>query len=101
MRGFGVPQVVFAIESCIDDLCQKGGFDRWQIRYDNALHDGARTATGQKLEGVGLRECLLAVKDDFRKARHAGIACAIKNSGVGNAMTDESGVKIEFAVREK
>ncbi len=101
MRGFGVPQVVFAIEACIDDLCKKGGFDRWQIRYDNALHDGARTATGQKLEGVGLRECLLAVKDDFRKARHAGIACAIKNSGVGNAMTDESGVKIEFRSPEK
>ncbi len=101
MRGFGVPQVVFAIEACIDDLCKKGGFDRWQIRYDNALHDGARTATGQKLEGVGLRECLLAVKDDFQKARYAGIACAIKNSGVGNAMTDESGVKIEFCRPEK
>ncbi len=101
MRGFGVPQVVFAIEACIDDLCKKGGFDRWQIRYDNALHDGARTATGQKLEGVGLRDCLLAVKDDFQKARYAGIACAIKNSGVGNAMTDESSVKIEFRSPEK
>ncbi len=94
MRGFGVPQVVFAIESCIDQLCQAGGFDRWQIRYDNALSDGARTATGQALEGVGLRQCLLAVKEEFRQARYAGIACGIKNSGVGNGMTDESQVKI-------
>ena len=38
MRGFGVNQVAFAVESCIDDLCEKGGFDRWQFRYDNALN---------------------------------------------------------------
>jgi len=29
MRGFGVNQINFAIESCIDELCVKGGFDRW------------------------------------------------------------------------
>lgn len=101
MRGFGVPQAVFAIEACVDDLCRKGGFDRWQIRFDNALHDGARTAAGQKLQGVGLRECLQAVKADFQKAKYAGIACAIKNSGVGNAMTDESEVKIEIVNPER
>ena len=39
MRGFGVNQVTFAIESCIDDLCEQGGFDRWQFRYDNALKE--------------------------------------------------------------
>ena len=45
MRGFGVPQIVFALESCIDDLCRQGGFDRWQIRFDNALDEGSKTAT--------------------------------------------------------
>lgn len=101
MRGFGVPQVVFALESCIDDLCRQGGFKRWQMRYDNALCDGATTATGQKLEGVGLRKTLLAVKEDFEKARYAGIACTLKNSGVGNGMTDESEVKIEIISNKK
>lgn len=96
MRGFGVPQVVFAIESCIDDICHQGGFDRWQIRYDNALCDGAATASGQKLEGVGLKKCLLAVREGFMKAPYAGIACGIKNSGVGNGMTDESQVEIHM-----
>jgi CO/xanthine dehydrogenase Mo-binding subunit len=48
MRGFGVNQINFAIESCIDELCVQGGFDRWQIRYDNALQPGDRTSTGQK-----------------------------------------------------
>ncbi|MBU0765131.1 MAG: molybdopterin-dependent oxidoreductase, partial [Bacteroidetes bacterium] len=68
---------------------------RWQFRYDNALVDGLRTATGQKLEGVGIRECLLKLKDDFYSAKYAGLACGIKNSGVGNGMPDFSDVKIE------
>ena len=100
MRGFGVPQVVFALESCIDDLCRQGGFDRWQFRYDNALTDGLATATGQKLTGTGIRACLEAVKEDFNNAKYAGIATAIKNSGVGNGMIDSSTVKIEI-VSEK
>ena len=29
MRGFGVNQAAFGLESCIDDLCEQGGFDRW------------------------------------------------------------------------
>jgi len=101
MRGFGVPQVIFAIESCIDELCQQGGFDRWQIRYDNALKDGAKTATGQVLKGVGLKKTLLSVKDQFQKAKYAGIACGIKNTGVGNGMIDDSEVKIEIISDKK
>lgn len=95
MRGFGANQVAFALESCIDDICQQGGFDRWQFRYDNALVDGLTTSTGQALQGVGIRACLDAVKEDFQNAKFAGLACAIKNSGVGNGMTDESKVKIQ------
>lgn len=96
MRGFGAPQVAFALESCIDELCSKGGFDRWQFRYNNALTDGLSTSTGQVLYGVGIRACLEAVKEEFYNAKYAGIACAIKNSGVGNGMVDSSSVKIEI-----
>ncbi|MRR19127.1 selenium-dependent xanthine dehydrogenase [bacterium] len=101
MRGFGVPQVVFAVESCIDELCRMGGFDRWQIRYDNALEDGKRTATGQLLRGVGLKKTLLAVKDAFVSAKFAGLACGIKNTGVGNGMTDDSEVSVEIVSDQK
>ena len=67
MRGFGVNQINFAIESCIDELCVKGGFDRWQIRYDNALQPGDRTSTGQKItSGIGIQKTLLAVKEQFQ-----------------------------------
>ncbi len=101
MRGFGVPQVVFALESCIDDLCHQGGFDRWQIRYDNALKEGSKTATGQSLYGVGLRKTLEAVKPQFDKARFSGLACGLKNTGVGNGMVDDSEVKITIVSDRK
>ncbi len=50
MRGFGVNQSNFAFESCLDELCKLGGFDRWQFRWDNALTEGKTTATGQVLD---------------------------------------------------
>ena len=97
MRGFGVNQATFALESCIDELCKMGGFDRWQFRYDNALVNGAVCTTGQVLEsGVGVRDTLLAVKNQFYKAKYAGLACGIKNTGIGNGMNDESEAKIEI-----
>lgn len=97
MRGFGANQVAFAIEGCIDDLCKQGSFDRWQFRYDNALCEGKMTATGQVLhKGVGVKETLLAIKPFYDKARFKGLACGIKNSGVGNGMADFSDVIIEI-----
>lgn len=97
MRGFGANQVTFALESLIDELCEKGNFDRWGFRYRNALKKGSLTATGQILEeGVGVRQTLVAVKEEFYKAKYAGLACGIKNSGVGNGMIDDSHVSIKF-----
>ncbi|MCP3902539.1 MAG: selenium-dependent xanthine dehydrogenase [Planctomycetes bacterium] len=90
MRGFGANQANFAVECAVDELCAMGGFDRWQFRHDNALTDGGCTATGQRLSsGVGVRATLEAVEDAFRGAKHAGIACGIKNTGIGNGMPDD------------
>jgi xanthine dehydrogenase molybdenum-binding subunit len=89
MRGFGVNQTSFAIEGCMDLLAAKLGLDGWDIRFRNALHVGDMLATGQVLEkSVGLEKTLLAVKDDYYAARASGravgIACGLKNSGIGN-----------------
>lgn len=102
MRGFGVPQATFAIEACMDELCRKGGFQRWDFRYNNALHEGTQTTTGQILgPEAGVRECLLALKDKFLEHPRTGLACGIKNVGVGNGVTDFSIVKIEIAAPER
>ena len=101
MRGFGAPQAVFALETCLDEICEKAGFDRWQFRYDNALVDGLETSTGQKVTGVGIRECFLKLKPHYDKAKYCGLASSIKNCGVGNGMPDYSDAIIEIVSAQK
>ena len=89
MRGFGVNQTSFAIEGCLDLLAAKVGLDGWEMRWRNIVRVGDLFTTGQVLEkSVGVEKTLLAVKDDYYAARASGrpvgIACALKNSGIGN-----------------
>jgi xanthine dehydrogenase molybdenum-binding subunit len=89
MRGFGVNQTSFAIEGCLDLLAAKVGIDGWEMRWRNAVRVGDVFTSGQVLEkSVGLERTLLAVKDAYydarAKGRAVGIACAVKNSGIGN-----------------
>jgi selenium-dependent xanthine dehydrogenase len=89
MRGFGVPQVTFALEGLLDVLAERVGIDGWEVRWRNALENGDRFGTGQLLTGgVGIRQTLLAVRDAYRTARFAGIACGAKNTGIGNGIVE-------------
>jgi len=89
MRGFGVNQSNFAMEGVLDLLAEAVGIDGWEIRWRNALDVGDRFGTGQKLgAGVGLKKTLLAVRDAYRDARFAGIACGVKNTGIGNGVPE-------------
>ena len=89
MRGFGVSQSNFAIEGVLDLLAERVGIDGWEIRWRNALDVGDRFGTGQRLgPGVGLKASLLAVRDAYREARFAGIACVAKNTGIGNGVPE-------------
>jgi aldehyde oxidoreductase len=90
MRGFGVNQAAFAIEGCLDLLAEQAGIDGWEMRWRNALDVGDRFCTGQRLDKpFGLKRTLLAVKNAYRNAKYAGIACGIKNVGLGNGVADE------------
>jgi xanthine dehydrogenase molybdenum-binding subunit len=89
MRGFGVNQSNFAVEGMLDILAERVGIDGWEMRWRNALDVGDRFGTGQKLgPGVGVKETLLAVRDAYRGARYAGIACGVKNTGIGNGVPE-------------
>ncbi len=89
MRGFGANQAAFAIESCLNRLAEKVGIDPWEIRWRNVLEQGDSFCTGHRLtKPFGLKKTLEAVKDTFRNAKYAGIACGIKNVGIGNGMPD-------------
>ncbi len=96
MRGFGVNQVTFAIEGLIDELCETAGFDRWEIRYKNALDKGLKTTSGHVLrKEVGLKETLNLVKKDYDSGKVTGLACAIKNCGIGNGVPELSEARVE------
>lgn len=89
MRGFGVPQITFALEACLDELADRCGLDRWTMRYQNAVDPGDPLTSGQRpTASVGIKKTLLAVRPAFEAARAeglaVGIACGIKNSGLGN-----------------
>lgn len=89
MRGFGANQAHFGVEGCLDLLAEKTGLDGWEIRWRNALDVGSVFTTGQVLEkSVGLKKTLEAVKPHYDSAQQrgqaVGIACGIKNSGIGN-----------------
>jgi selenium-dependent xanthine dehydrogenase len=96
MRGFGANQAAFAMDSMIDILAEKVGIDGWEIRYLNALDVGDIFCTGQQLESsVGLKKTLEAVKDIYKSAKYAGIACGIKNVGIGNGMPEYGRAMLE------
>lgn len=88
-RGFGVPQSCFAMESCLNLLADKVGISHWEIRYRNAIEPGGALPNGQVAdEGTALKETLEAVKEAFESSPYAGIACALKNSGIGMGLSD-------------
>jgi xanthine dehydrogenase molybdenum-binding subunit len=96
MRGFGANQAAFAIDSMVDILAEKVGIDGWEIRYLNAMDVGGTFSTGQRMESsVGLKKTLEAVKDIYKNAKYAGIACGIKNVGIGNGMPEYGRAMLE------
>ena len=96
MRGFGANQAAFAIESMLDILAEHAGIDGWEMRWRNALEAGDTFCTGQVLEhAVGLKDTLTAVKGAYYGSPRAGIACGIKNVGIGNGMPEAGQALVE------
>ncbi len=97
MRGFGANQAAFAIEGILDRFAEIVGIDGYDIRERNILSPGDRFATGQLMgPGCGIRQTLEAVRGVYKSAAKAGIACGIKNTGIGNGMEDIGRVMIEI-----
>ncbi len=95
-RGFGVCQSEFALESMINLLAEKVGISPWEIRFRNAIEPGKVLPNGQIADpSTALKETLLAVKDIYEaNPGRAGIACAMKNSGVGVGLPDKGRARL-------
>ena len=95
-RGFGVCQSEFALESLLNVLAKKAGISPWEIRYRNAIEPGKVLPNGQIADvSTALKETLEAVKPYYdAHAGKAGIACAMKNAGVGVGLPDKGCTRI-------
>ena len=94
-RGFGVTQTCFCIESLLNQMADLVGISPWEIRWRNAIRPGQELPNGQIVDAsTGLAETLEAVKPYYDAAPYAGIACAMKNAGVGVGIPDTGRVRL-------
>ena len=99
LRGMGMQQVAWAVESQTDLLAEKLGIDPVEFRMRNALEEGDRSATGEILESVSVRECLKKVADAMQwgkrpKAANQGRAICVWHKFSAPGTTSSAAVKI-------
>ena len=92
-RGFGVTQTCFAIETLLNEMADKVGISPFEIRLRNAIRPGGVLPNGQIVgPETGLLETLEAVRPYYDAAvaagKPVGLACAMKNAGVGVGLPD-------------
>lgn len=88
-RGFGVPQVTFAMEQAVDMIAERLCMDPLEVRLKNALKVGDINCLGVELKySTGITECIEKLMEHpFWKERHAWKSAAPKwkkrGTGVG------------------
>ena len=98
-RGFGVTQTCFCTETLLNEMADLVGISPWEIRYRNAIRPGGVLPNGQIVDNsTGLVETLEAIKPAYDEAVKngdpVGIACAMKNAGVGVGIPDTGRVRL-------
>ena len=68
MRGYGNLESTFAVESQMDELAERLGLDRLEIRRRNATRPGDANPQGFTISSCAMPECLDAVADAARDA---------------------------------
>ncbi|MDO9100017.1 MAG: xanthine dehydrogenase family protein molybdopterin-binding subunit [Caldisericota bacterium] len=111
MRGFGVPQVLFAIESNMNEAAEKLGLDSVTIRHRNVLHQGEVSPIGHTLRtGVSMDLVLDAIersdlwqrRTEYKRAerpwlkRGVALAIAPQGAGLGLGIPDYGGAYIDL-----
>lgn len=63
MRGFGNAEMLYAIESVIDEIAEGLSMDPAEIRMQNIVHENETTIHGYKLASCKLDKCIEKVKE--------------------------------------
>ena len=98
-RGFGVTQTCFAIETLLNMMAEEIGISPWEFRMRNAIRPWGVLPNGQIVDdSTGLVETLEVIKPYYDEAvaagKPVGLACAMKNAGVGVGIPDTGRCKL-------
>lgn len=109
MRGYGVPQITFAVECQMDDMAKKLNLDPIEFRIKNLNDVGyVDPLSGVAINSCGTRQCIekgkRLIKWEEKKARYRsqsgtkrrglGMACFSFSSGTYPASVEVSGARI-------
>ncbi len=108
MRGFGSPQPCAAVETMMDRLAEKCGLSPFEIRRLNGLELGKQTLTGHVIDyACGFKASLDAVQAAVErdglpapsgagKKVGLGLACGMKNVGLGSGSEDAAWAQMKL-----
>lgn len=105
MKGHGVQQLFFAIESTLNVLAEKLGLDPLEIRLKNIVEEGEKLNSGSRLTKCGLRDCLIqsAESGQFKsklrtraRGHGVGIGCCSMINGYNMGFRTGSTAYIKF-----
>jgi CO/xanthine dehydrogenase Mo-binding subunit len=84
LRGFGIPQLVFAYESHTDLMARSLGFDPVEFRRANILREGRPQATGTLMQDAAIAEVLdrLAARMNWGKPFDHGSGTIRRGRGI-------------------
>lgn len=82
MRGYGNPELCWALESHMDELAEVAGIDPFEFRLLNSNKPNETTPMGLKVSTCGLEQSLKSVADKLDWSRKRGKG---KHRGVGMA----------------
>src|SRR4029077_1569952 len=84
LRGFGIPQLVWAYESHTDMVARELGLDAVEFRRKNLLREGRPQATGTKLKDAAIEKALdrTAALIDWAKPFERGTGTTKRGRGI-------------------
>jgi len=85
LRGLGVPEGAWAIESQTDMIAERLGLDPLEFRMKNILDEGDINSIGDVVHSIGLRECLRRAAEEISWGKSKE-----KNIGRGLAVVAKS-----------
>ncbi|WP_338833124.1 Putative xanthine dehydrogenase molybdenum-binding subunit XdhA [Moorella humiferrea] len=109
MRGYGSPQITFAVESHLDAIARRLNMDPIELRLKNLVTEGyVDPLNGNRVRSCGIRECIMKGKElikwDEKKERYKnqtgskrrglGMACFSYASGTHPVGLEMAGARI-------